>query len=90
MGIDENSEYYEYIQKYAKKRGILFGPAAKQLLFDYIDSKLMEESKSINLTEARLIEILNLNIPQETKTEPEQKPKKDMLKNLNKIKNKTE
>lgn len=89
MGIDENSEYYEYIQKYAKKRGILFGPAAKQLLFDYIDSKLMEESKSINLTEARLIEILNLNIP-ETKTEPEQKTKKNMLKNLNKIKNKTE
>lgn len=85
VDIDTNNKYYEFIEKLRAERELSFTACVKHLLFDRIDDLLDKETQLLN--QEKIAKVINENISNDEE-KVEEKPKKDMLKNLRKIKDK--
>ena len=84
LEIDENNKYYDFIEKIRDERELSFTACVKHLLFDRIDDLLERETQISR--QSQIIDNINNNQNIEVEEIKEEKPKKDMLKNLNRLK----
>ncbi|WP_099192252.1 hypothetical protein [Tepidibacter mesophilus] len=84
LEINEDSEYYKFIEEHRGKRELSFTACAKQLLFDKIDDLKKEDIGEIK---SLITKLTTNNVqPEEIKVKEEVKTKKDMLKNIKNLK----